>query len=643
MSNQGDTNGASAAGEEGAAASAEPAVVGEAASAWKFQAAPVAVQMDPRLQRVCLRRLAGLSEAATVSSAENEVNVVAKVTEVGAWSERTDVRLSQMIGDYDGETAIVTGRVPVQRLENLRAQPFVVSLKAAQTIRPALEASVRETRARSEDLPEGSLAQGGAGVVVGVVDYGCDFAHQNFRDGSGNTRLDFIWHQGGTPKAGTATPSYGREYSQTEIDAALNQSAPYDALGYGPAPDSPAQTGTHGTHVMDIAAGNGRGTGRPGLAPEADLIFVHVAHGDIPFTGSDVVLSSFGDSVMLLEAIQYIFDKAGTRPCVINISLGTNGGPKDGSTLVEEGMDRLLRDRPDRAIVISASNSFDDGIHAQGTVADGGTTDLIWEVPLISNSHDEFELWYDGASRFAVELILPNGNSLGIVEPGEQARASNDTDQALLLIVNRVGDPNNGDNQIGIFLEQGVPSGQWTVRLHGRRVDGGGAFHAWIERDNVSPSRFAPPHDNTHTIGSISCGHEIIVVGSYNAHHAKTPLSWFSSAGPTRDGREKPEISAPGHGVVAAHSRTGSGAISKSGTSMAAPAVSGIVALMLAEARGSGLTLSINDIRTILVTTARREPPAGAGWHDRYGHGRIDAAAVLDEVRRRAAEYRKVS
>ena len=616
---------------------------GAEGTAWRFQTAPAALQMDPRLQRVCLRRLAGLSEAATASSLENEVNVVAKVTEVGAWTERTDVRLGQVIGGHDGETAIVTGRVPVQRLENLREQSFVVSLKAAQTVRPALDASIRETRARPEDLPAGSLAQRGAGVVVGVVDYGCDFAHQNFRDGNGDTRLEFIWHQGGTPAPATASPSYGREYSRAEINTALQQQLPYDALGYGPAVDSPRQTGTHGTHVMDIAAGNGRGTGRPGMAPETDLIFVHVAHGDIPFAGPDVVSSSFGDSVMLLEAIQYIFEKAGARPCVVNLSLGTNGGPKDGTTLVEEGMDRLSRSRPDRAIVISASNSFDDGIHAQGAVADGGTTDLIWEVPLISTSHDEFELWYDGGNRFAVELILPNGTSLGTVEPGDQASATNDADQALLLIVNRLGDPNNNDNQIGIFLERGVPSGQWTVRLHGRQVVGDGAFHAWIERDNVSPSRFAPPHDNTHTIGSISCGHETIVVGSYDAHGANTPLSWFSSAGPTRDGREKPEISAPGHGVVAAHSRTGNGAISKSGTSMAAPAVSGIVALMLAEAAGRGLSLSIEDIRAILIDTARRQPPDGTGWHGRYGHGRIDAAAAIEEVRQRAAENRAAS
>ena len=74
---------------------------------------------------------------------------------------------------------------------------------------------------------------------------------------------------------------------------------------------------------------------------------MNVSHAEIPFQGEQVVASSFGDSVRLLEALRYIFDKAGTRPCVINISLGTNGGPHDGTTLVEQGIDSLLPGRPE--------------------------------------------------------------------------------------------------------------------------------------------------------------------------------------------------------------------------------------------------------------------------------------------------------
>src|SRR5262249_22907978 len=83
---------------------------------------------------------------------------------------------------------------------------------------------------------------------------------------------------------------------------------------------------------------------------------------------------------------------------------------------------------------------------------------------------------------------------------------------------------------------------------------------------------------------SLACGYQSIVVASYDAHHdGIAPISVFSSAGPTRDGRNKPEISAPGQDVIAARSATDTGVIRMSGTSMAAPAVAGAIAVMLSQ------------------------------------------------------------
>ncbi len=171
---------------------------------------------------------------------------------------------------------------------------------------------------------------------------------------------------------------------------------------------------------------------------------------------------------------------------------------------------------------------------------------------------------------------------------------------------------------------------QLKIRLHGVDISHG-QFHAWIERDDAGQSSFAPPHDNSHTLGSISCGQYSIVVGSYDAHTTGQPLSWFSSAGPTRDGRQKPEISAPGHNVLAANSSTRVGITRMSGTSMAAPAVTGVVALILAEARSLNKKLTIEQIRDILAKTARSNPPS-MPWDDRYGMGRVDASAAVQQV-----------
>ncbi len=589
------------------------------------------VSMDPRLQRLVARRRAGTRELASASTSSDEVAVIAKVTNLDAWNSLSEVRAGAELGGSSPDgTVVVTARIPIRRIEHVRTQKFVRSLKAAQAVRPTLAATVDETGAREALLPEGHLANGGAGAVVGIVDYGCDFAHRNFRDAGGGTRILSIWDQGGP--TGTASPlGYGAEFTREQINEALHAADPYTALGYGPEPDSiDGPPGTHGTHVMDIAAGNGLGSGVPGMAPNADLIFVDVSSDDVPFVGATVVGKSFGDSTRLLEAIKYIFDRAGTRPCVINVSLGTNGGPHDGSTLVEDGIDRLLREAPNRSVVIAASNSYGDGIHASGTVNPGHATDLVWQIPPGDFTQNEFEVWYEGEDRFALELEAPDGTSLGTIEPGESGTLTVDGN-IVIFVANRLGDPNNADNMIGIFLERGLPGGDWIVRLHGRTVTNG-AFHAWIERDDNGQSQFAPPHDDRFTIGTISCGRETLVVGSYDAHKVGKPLSFFTSAGPTRDGREKPEISAPGHQVLAAHSRTSTGVVRKSGTSMAAPATTGLVALVLAEALARNLSLSIDQIRGIVTSTARKNPPPGGGWDDRYGAGRISATAAVAAV-----------
>lgn len=121
-------------------------------------------------------------------------------------------------------------------------------------------------------------------------------------------------------------------------------------------------------------------------------------------------------------------------------------------------------------------------------------------------------------------------------------------------------------------------------------------------------------------------------MGSYDAHVPDAPLSRFSSSGPTRDNRQKPEVSAPGHNVTAAASGTVVKATEKSGTSMAAPAVTGVIALIFAEAQSKGINITIEQLRDILMKTARKNPPAGEGWNNRYGWGRIDASKVVEEI-----------
>jgi subtilisin family serine protease len=590
------------------------------------------VEMDPRLQRVLDRYDRGMRTQATATSSADEIGVIALVSDLRAWRERSDVREGATIGQTE-RGWLVTARVPITRIETIRQAEVVRSLKAAQLLRPMLDATVPEINATSSTLPAGMLTAGGEGAVVGIIDSGPSIVHRNFRHPDGSTRFIALWDQAAT--SGPDSPfGYGRRYGSEEIDAALQATAPYlRLLGYGP---QPSESGSHGTHVMDIAAGNGSGSGMPGVAHKAMLAFVQPALTDIAWVGEEVVGSELGDSVRLLEALRFVFEVAGARPCVANFSLGTNGGPHDGSSLMEQGIDALVSDRPGRAVVIAAGNAFNDGIHAAGTVPMGGAVDLSWSIPSAVASQSELEVWYSGNDRFRVELLAPDGTSSGAIPLGSNRRILADDGTTLFFVSHRARDPNNGDNVVGVFLEKRVPGGVWKVRLHGEQVVNGD-FHAWIERNDPSQSAFALPHDNTHTLGSISCGQLSIVVGSYDAHKTAKPLSQFSSAGPTRDARPKPEVSAPGQSVQAAHSRTETDVTRKSGTSMAAPAVVGVVAVLLAEAAARGLTLDAESIRRLVTETARDNPPAPGEWDPRYGYGRIDAAGVLRALDKLAA------
>jgi hypothetical protein len=182
----------------------------------------VSPDLDPRLQWWVARRQAGSNKAATASTGRNEVAVVAKVSNPDAWEALSEVRTPTLVGTTPEQLSIVTGRIPISRAEAVRAQPFVKSLKASQDLRPLLDKTTEETEARPDLLPPSHLANGGSGTVIGVIDYGGDFAHDNFRLNDGTTRLLALWNQNAAATA-TSPFDYGREYTPAAINLALQE------------------------------------------------------------------------------------------------------------------------------------------------------------------------------------------------------------------------------------------------------------------------------------------------------------------------------------------------------------------------------------------------------------------------------------
>jgi hypothetical protein len=343
------------------------AVVGRPLSDFKQLKLQVNTSMDPRLQLALANYRVGKRGPELASTAGDEIAVIARVNSVEMWNSLADIDPGVVLGKTVDGSTIVTGRLPVKRLEAVRTDKNVLSLKASQPIHPTLKATIESMEVSDALLPKGTSPNGGSGVVIGIVDFGCDFAHQNFRQKNGKTRILNLWNQGAATWPGGGV-TYGRAYSRQEIDQALAAANPYITLGYGP---SNELGGTHGTHVMDIAAGNGNGTDQPGVAPKADIIFVEAAATNIAWMSADTAHQAFGDSTQLAEAVRFVFDTAGDRPCVCNVSLGTNSGPHDGTSLVEQALDSMVRERPNRAVVIAAGNSQTDDIHTNGTVKAG--------------------------------------------------------------------------------------------------------------------------------------------------------------------------------------------------------------------------------------------------------------------------------
>jgi subtilisin family serine protease len=219
----------------------------------------------------------------------------------------------------------------------------------------------------------------------------------------------------------------------------------------------------------------------------------------------------------------------------------------------------------------------------------------------------------------------------------------------MISVYNELYHPANGANYIACYLSPffspagtvGIGAGTWLARLTAREVRDGG-YHAWIERDDPRklgrigtreawsfPSFFTQRSnvDNT-SVSSLACG--MGVIGVANLDEANERVNVSSSQGPTRDGRSKPDVAAPGTDIVAAKGFAGADDlwVGMTGTSMASPYVTGVAGLMLAVEP----KLTAAQIEGIVRRTSHPLPGGDFAWVNDAGFGRIDPAACVAEA-----------
>lgn len=426
----------------------------------------------------------------------------------------------------------------------------------------------------------------GKGVIIAIIDSGIDYAHPDFCNTDGSTRILELWDQ-----------TLNRVYTQVEINAALQ--APTEQQRYELVPSR--DISGHGTHVTGIAAGNGRASGGRyvGVAPESSLLIVKLGVAKT---------NGFPRTTELMAAVDYVLRRAEQyqMPVVVNLSFGNNYGGHDGRSLLETYLNEVSSYWKN-VIVAGTGNEGTSRIHTSGRFSmqnetsvflkQKGTTSTVSEVKseaipaTINNTVPQdiqlavgayetgfsLQIWKSYADDMRVTVIHPNGISSSEIrlEQGIQRIYLEGTE---LLVYYGTPLPYTVSQEVFLdFIPSGayVDSGVWIIRLTpGRIVEG--SYDMWLPwQGGLSEGTgfLYPTEETTLTIPSTA--DKVISVAAYDSRYQT--LADFSGRGYTRNRTEiKPDVAAPGVDIIAA--APGGGYDTRTGTSMAAPYVTGLAA-----------------------------------------------------------------
>ncbi len=528
--------------------------------------------------------------------------------------------------------------------------------EAQQTTTPlGFDATASQVRAALEGLaaidPGDVLVTGGPlpGSPV-KVQFAGQYLHQDVEPLS-------VTNSTITPDGARIRIERGREYTEQQINDALaappNVAGTWDADG-------------HGTHVMGIAAGDGSQSGTTQEdSCHGDNYYVGVA----PNAHLMVVKTTF-DNIDTVHGVEWIFTKAAERAtatppdrgAVVNLSLGGQTGAHNGSEWDERQFDALLEATPAaRSIVIAAGNDGEPydhdhpevhpfpggGLHSRKTIAASGSATMTIVIAPDDTVDDWFWIWYGGDARLTFELTSPGSAALAAPlapAPSPGNSVSDTLEGATVDVTSTLNVPMTGRHRIAVRIGPpsggSIPHGEWVVTFTetaGHAVD----VDAWVHLDEEDPHpRFAnTDQDLMRTLNTPGTARHAVTVASYD--YRNSTLDRSSSRGPTIDdrpaGETKPDLAAPGVGIVAARSGARNTGIcsdccadfyvTMTGTSMAAPHVTGVVALLLQRNR----TLTWDQIRTFLRDTADDPDPSSALTQPdfEWGAGIVNAEAAV--------------
>jgi hypothetical protein len=425
----------------------------------------------------------------------------------------------------------------------------------------------------------------GANALVGIADTGVDVTHLDFLDDNHLTRIAWLLDLS-SPPIGTY-PDLEKQYGSTGPDGSVVAGAVWakadiDALlpsGSG----LPRDEIGHGTLVAACAAG--RDPRYQGVAPQAGILVARIAEAD----------GSIGNDEML-RGVQFLFDRADAmhEPIAVNLSIGTDFGPHDGTL----GFEQVLASHvgpayPGHALVVAAGNSgsIDRAPVHQNVHVSPGQTVRVPVVTIAAPQSGTVSVWvamHTGAD-LSVGLDARYGTWVSPVGSGGSAEG----DARGFAAVAGVDNESRAPTSVLPAQSHGAVvtwQGQWPADTYYVTLSGSGTADLYVQgdgdvggldavgfADGVREGTISLPATHPQLIG-VGCtinkpswmsmaGHGVGLLQPVLDPVGGQPLAgpmvepadgepcWFSSAGPTLSGQPKPEIMAPGAAVVGAMSQ----------------------------------------------------------------------------------------
>ncbi len=460
-----------------------------------------------------------------------------------------------------------------------------------------------------------ALSLTGGGVLVGFIDTGIDWSLPVFQKPSGRTRIVALWDQAGTGGESPENFSYGREYTEDDINRAL--------AGEGTVPKDPLG---HGTFLAGVTAG-GEDTEADfiGAAPNADIAVVKLkeakrylrSYFQIP---QDV--PAFQENDIMTGAV-YLHQVATARrqPLVLCIGLGSNQGSHSGVGPLQEVLSRIAK-LPQHVVCVAGGNEGGRGSHYFGRV-----NELVEEeiIELRVDGKDKgftMEFWARSPELYTISLQSPTGETISNI-PGRLNKTqiySFVFEETKVVVDYALAESLSGNFLIQFRFQNPTP-GIWRINAYNSLFIYGG-FHMWLPiREFMSGDTMFLESNPDTTLTEPGNASWVMTLAGYQ--HRDGSLYLNSGRGYTSTNVVKPYLTAP---AVEVYGPEPGGMYGyRTGTSIAAAITAGANALLLewAVIRRNAPSMNTGEAATYLIRGARRS--LGREYPNReWGFGILD-------------------